>query len=184
MGTSKGFTLLELMVATAILGIMASVALPNLSSLIDRYSTSANVRAFMQTLKFARYHALKSGTDITLCPVNGSICTDNWNKPIRVFQDRNRNQRVNAGEEILMSSHIPIDQNSVITRSGTGNHLRFNWKGHAFGSATTFVICARENHQASRQVILNFQGRVRSRGYLSRNGTPYASLGSLACPQV
>lgn len=184
MGKSNGFTLLELMSTTVILGILASATLPNLSFWIDKYATSTNVRAFIQIIKFARYQALKSGTHITLCPVNNSACTSNWNDPISVFQDKNKDQRISSDEEVLMSAHIPMDQNQVITRSGTGNHLKFNWKGHAFGSATTFVICARENHQASRQVVISFQGRVRSQRYLSRNGVPYASLNGLTCPQT
>ena len=78
----NGFTLLELLITLAIIGIVAAVGFPSLSQIIKNNRVSASVNSFIGTLSYARSEAIKRGTTITVNATNAETSNEwgaGWN---------------------------------------------------------------------------------------------------------
>lgn len=179
----RGFTLVEFITATTILALIFSIGLPNLADIHDKYQASTSVSQFRKVLAGARSIALNKSQKVTVCPYINNQCSNNWQNPIMVFLDLNQDLKLNTNESMLMSSSNENNHGKWIIRTPSTSSIIFNERGHAFGSATTFLYCpASGENKHARQLIISFQGRIRSDYYLSNQGTPYASLGDFNCP--
>lgn len=179
----RGFTLIELTISLAILAIILTAALPTFREIQDRHATDTSTRQMKRTLMHARIWALENEKMATLCPMNDNICQSDWTQPLTIFEDKNRNLIKDENEYLAYKLYNHAPRGIWLKKRQAENYIKFDEKGHAFSSATTFIYCpnSQENKHA-RQVVLSFQGRIRSDHYLSSRGTPYASLGDLNCP--
>lgn len=66
MNKNNGFTLIELMIAIAVAGILLAVALPSFTGLIERKRIGAVAEVVVSQLQYARSEAIKSSRDITV----------------------------------------------------------------------------------------------------------------------
>jgi type IV fimbrial biogenesis protein FimT len=98
---SRGFTIIEFAVTLAIVGILVSIALPNLMSMVANSqlrSVSSELHAALST---ARAEALRSRTAVTFCAVNAGACDTSWNQGWALFVDVNNDGTINSGEKII-----------------------------------------------------------------------------------
>lgn len=179
----RGLTLIELIVCTAILSIIFSVVTPSIVDVYDNHQSNSSVTQLRKVLTAARNIALNSSQKITICPNINGACNNNWQNPLSVFLDSNENKLLDEGETIFLTASNENNRGIWQARNGNITTIRFNERGHAFGSATTFLYCpTSKRNQYARQLIISFQGRIRSEKYLSSRGTPYASLNGFNCP--
>ncbi len=92
MKKQTGFTLIELIIAVVIFGIMAAIAAPNYSSFIRSNRQSSAYNNLVGTISLARLEAVKSSRVVTMCiSSNQNSCDgtteDEWNKGWIVFSD-------------------------------------------------------------------------------------------------
>jgi type IV fimbrial biogenesis protein FimT len=72
----SGFTLVELMVTVAVVAILAVVAAPSMSSMIDNGRITSQSEELVTSLQLARAEAVRRNTRVTLCPsADGSTCS-------------------------------------------------------------------------------------------------------------
>lgn len=70
--------MVELMVTIAVLGILATIAAPNFTSLIAGWRVRNAVENFQSTLHFARSEAIKRGGGVQIQPTSGADWSTGW----------------------------------------------------------------------------------------------------------
>ncbi|MCS4533445.1 pilus assembly FimT family protein [Neisseria montereyensis] len=66
---NQGFTLTELLIVIAIVAIMATIALPNMSDWIASRRTASRAEHIVNLLRFARSEAVRLNVPVYVCPV-------------------------------------------------------------------------------------------------------------------
>lgn len=102
-GRMPGFTLIELMVTLAVLAVLAALAAPSFSTLINSNRLAGAANDLVGALQVARMEAIRRGQSVVLCPsTDGSACSGgDWSRII-VFSDRNRNEAVDAAQDVVV----------------------------------------------------------------------------------
>jgi type IV fimbrial biogenesis protein FimT len=178
----RGFTLVELIISIMIFSIIISVGVPSFLNMQDRFSTDFAKGRMQKTLLAARAWALANRKPIIVCPMLDGKCSSSWNDPLTSFYDKNDNLSLDDDELLIFQLPDHSPRGSWSKKKEKQNYIKFNAQGHAFSSATTLLYCPDSgNHQNAKQLIISFQGRIRSNNYLSSRGTPYASLAPLQC---
>lgn len=110
---ARGFTIIEVMVVVAVLGVLASLAAPSFGPLIERWRVRDTAESLQSTLFYARAEAIKNGGNVTLLRTpNGNGCsnataTTQWGCGWTVFIDTNNNGVQNSGEVTLKTIPAP-----------------------------------------------------------------------------
>ncbi len=179
----KGFTLIELMASAAILTILLTVGMPSLGNLLDNYHAKTTLSVLQNTLQQARSLALSNSQYTLVCPMTDNECVADWNQPLSIFTDLNNNKTLDDGDIFHLRVGNENTHGFWQKKRISQNYIKFTPQGHAFSSATTFLYCphsGKQNH--AKQLVINFQGRIRINSYLSQQGTPYTSISPLTCP--
>ena len=118
---SKGFTLLELMVAIAILGITMMFAAPGFISLISNNRISGATNDYLGALQLAKAEAAARVNPVTICKKNAAsnacVGGGDWQQGWIVFSDLNGNAAVDGINDTIILIHEALD--SRITFNGT-----------------------------------------------------------------
>ena len=86
----RGFTILELLVAIAVLAILVGIGVPSFIDVVRNNRIAAASANFVAALTLARDEALKRGTRVSMCPAEDQdSCADttDWSSGWIVFAD-------------------------------------------------------------------------------------------------
>ena len=70
---SNGFTLTELLVAVALLGILISIGVPSLQRLIDQQRLDSAQDALERSIRFTRNEAIERNEPVVMMPMTGAV---------------------------------------------------------------------------------------------------------------
>jgi type IV fimbrial biogenesis protein FimT len=138
---SRGFSLVELMVALSIVGITLAIGVPSYRYVTNSNRVSAEVNQLLGDMQYARSEAVKEGTTVSVCPagsvtITGTTATGTcaasgatWQSGWVVFADLNGNGALDAGDQIL-KVQPPFSSNDTFTSQDTAvNVISFNREG-------------------------------------------------------
>ena len=142
---SKGFTLIELMIVIAILGILAGIAAPNFQTYMTRMRLNGAARQIMTDLMEARSKAVSRNNRFRVFFLD--------DHQYKVLDDDNNNNAEDSGETTI-TRDIQNEYYGV-TLSASANPI-FYPRGTAYGSRITIT-----NSSGSKVVGVATAGRVR-----------------------
>lgn len=168
MAAPWGFTVIELMVAVAILAVLATLAAPSFTPLLERWRVRQTLESLQSTLYYARSEAIRRGGGVAIQKLpNTNGCTlaansDDWGCGWVVFVDANGNNQWDAGEEI---QRLDTQARVLVTRSTSSAIIRLDrWGGMAGLSAIGFTIAPHPrgiNSPATRGLCVAAGGRIK-----------------------
>jgi len=162
---SNGFSLFELMIIIAILGLTMAMAAPSLVTMIDNNRISASANDFIAGLQFAKAESASRVNPVTICKKNagGDDCVagGDWSQGWIVFSDTDGDASVDGGEVVLLN-HEAL--NPKITFGGTAgvqNSITYRPSGStSITSTEVLMVCDDRGYSdVAKGILVTITGR-------------------------
>lgn len=183
---ARGFTILELMIVVAIVGVLASLAFPAFGELIKNSRRTTVVNELSASLMLARAEAAKRGQPVSVCGLTsggGTSCAGgtNWDYGWMVFLDPDGDGAFDTGEEVMRRYIVEYPDIKVRTNTESGaGPGHFTQRSFNQNSTTgDITICDKRGATRSRQIEVARSGRASVRLNNSEDTTNGAAL---TCP--
>ncbi|MFC3122131.1 GspH/FimT family pseudopilin [Agaribacter flavus] len=156
----KGLSILELLITLTIASIIFSFVVPTSKHILTYSRVSSEINQASSIVQFARYTAINSHQKISVCPTQNTRQCDiqNWQLPLLVFYDKNRNQQRDPDEAIL---RLGTRGNKFLTLKGPRKLISFSAGGSLSSTATLKVCPTAPLPEFNRALYVSLNGRVR-----------------------
>lgn len=139
----KGFTLVELMVTVAVMGIVAAIAAPSFGRMISHNRLVSSGNEMIAALQIARTEAISRRATTTFCPSNdGSTCSGATGNRWIVFSTKNG---VNSPPLRSVSANPKVSLKASANVTGGNTRITFTPSGFVQVGAQrsgTISLCA------------------------------------------
>lgn len=168
--TAGGFTLVELLMVLAVIGVLSTFAVPAFNVLVGSSKLTAASNALLSSMHLARSEAIKRNGRVMLCKsADGISCaaTGGWEQGWIVFHDINNNGEHDSGELVIQRTQGFVDRVRVTGNSPVARYVSFvsnggtKLTGGGFQAGTVTVCDQAAPLIGARQIILSAVGRPR-----------------------
>ena len=177
MQQERGFTLIELMIAIGLTGMLLSMAVPALDLFVSNARQTGAVNDFVSSMHIARSTAVSTNSRVTVCAsASGTNCEAvSWDQGWIVFSDTDSDQLVDA-DETIVSTGAGVD-GLDIQSAEFGASMTYRPTGRVMnasvnGSAGQFTVCDGRGSDRAKVLIVELSGRPRSSKYLIDGSAP------------
>jgi type IV fimbrial biogenesis protein FimT len=180
MRRDSGFTLIELMIAIALVAILLATAVPALDDFTNDARQTGAINDFIASIHLARNTAITTNARVTMCPsASGTNCeVTAWDRGWIVFGDLNSNGSLDVGETIVSASAAVEGLN--IQSGEFPLALMYRPNGRAMTAALTgnsgeFSVCDFRGADHAKVILVELSGRPRM-SEKKANGTPASCI--------
>lgn len=166
MRRQNGFTLIELMIAIGLTGLLLSMAVPAMDIFVSNARQTGAINDFVSSIHQARSLAVTTNTRVTICPSsNGTNCEAvGWNSGWIVFADPDSDRNVDADETVI-SAMSEVD-GLTLESDEFATFLMYRPNGRVMnaslnGSSGAFTVCDRRGAGHAKVMIIDLSGRPR-----------------------
>lgn len=156
MNNIKGFTLIELMITIAIMGIVIGIGFPSFQSMIVNSRLTTQSNNLVGALNIARSESVKRGKFVVVKKV-----TTSWQGGWEVFVDDDKDQTKDSGEEIIKSYEALVTGYSINVTTGYTNHIYYRPDGRS-NTNGSFYVCSPAQEEKFKRIVIASSGRIRS----------------------
>lgn len=160
----RGYTLVELLVALAIVAVLATIALPAFGKLIGRTRAQVARSDLEFSLNQARLAAVSRGLHVVACPSSDFVdcaSTTRWHAGWLTFADLDHDGHHGADEPVIATNQ---SRDAGVGILATVGRLRIDYRpdGSAAGTNVTLTVCDRAaGTQDASTIVVGPSGRVR-----------------------
>ena len=147
----RGFTLVEVMIVLAILGILAAVATPMITAMLPRYHLRAEARELVINFKKAKMEAVKRNRDVLIHFTPETVGNPDAGGSYLLCVDDNRNGVCDAGEDlktVTMRRNVRLSTNKNLV-GYTSRGLPWN---NNLGTVTLKISDGTRTYQVSMSI--------------------------------
>ena len=180
MRRENGFTLIELMIAVGLTGLLLSMAVPALDIFVSNARQTGAINDFVSTIHQARSTAVTTNTRVTICPsAGGTDCESvGWNAGWIMFSDPDSDRKVDTDETVLSASG-PVD-GLTIQSSQFSTFMMYRPNGRVMnaslnGSSGAFTVCDDRGASHAKVMIIDLSGRPRLSKTMADGSSPSCS---------
>ncbi len=164
MNKVNGFTLIELIIALAVIAIVSAIAAPSFAEIIADNKQVTRYNQLVAGIAYARSEAIKRGIRTSICQsYDGSSCTKQskqWHLGWIAYTDPDSDNQVDADETILLVQQPFNDE--VTISFGSRTRIAYYPDGLAVGSSNgTFLVCDERGDATKSGLIISVSGRPR-----------------------
>jgi len=183
-----GFTLPELLITLALVGVLTGLALPAFQGFVERNRSSAALNQLLGALQSARHAAVTLRTTVSICPSASDVACgvrDSWHLGTLIFTDHNANGQRDPDDSVLrwlpgITNGARIYWRSFRNRS----YLQMNATGLTNWQNGNLLYCPPDRDaRFAREVIINTAARPRTAPDTNHDGIPEDANGQpVRCP--
>ena len=177
MRRENGFTLIELMIAVGLTGLLLSMAVPALDIFVSNARQTGAINDFVSTIHKARSTAVTTNTRVTICPSSGGTNCEavGWNNGWIAFSDLDSDRNVDANETIFAT--MGRVDGLTLQSAEFGVFMMYRPNGRVMnaslnGSAGAMSFCDGRGPDHAKVMIIDLSGRPRLSKTLADGSAP------------
>jgi type IV fimbrial biogenesis protein FimT len=158
-----GMTLIEMMIALAVIGILTGYAVPGYQQFKHNKMMTTEINRLVSSLHFARNQSIILGRHVLLCPSQSLVSCDassQWHQGWLVFRDDNQNRKLDS-TEIILTTEQAMQGSLQAVASVYRQKIRYDRLGASPGTNLSIRFCDFRGAEYSKAIIVNNVGRPR-----------------------
>lgn len=168
--STDGFTLIELMLVVAVLGITVLIAAPSFQRAIHSNQLRTETSRLLSAINLARSEAISRNTIVSLCPstyVTDGVasCSKTYADGWIVFTNGDRDRVVDQGSDKIVKAFEGLPQGYSLTNKSASRDafelISYRPDGSSRRNMTLLICSPRDWSIPSWSVVLNIVGRPR-----------------------